>query len=76
MHRAGGLATKSGAEFIISPDTNSDVIRDTNELGLVSIPGVLTASEEMTAHCSGADYVKLFPVAERFVCELKRNGEE
>ncbi|MGE4277247.1 MAG: bifunctional 4-hydroxy-2-oxoglutarate aldolase/2-dehydro-3-deoxy-phosphogluconate aldolase [Lawsonibacter sp.] len=57
------LAAKAGANYIISPDTNVDVIRRTRELGLVSMPGALTPSEIMTAHRAGADFVKLFPTA-------------
>lgn len=55
------LAYSAGARFIISPDTNPDVIRQTRELGLVSIPGAFTATEVMTAYRAGADFVKLFP---------------
>lgn len=55
------LAYSAGARFIISPDTNPDVIRLTRELGLVSIPGAFTATEVMTAYRAGADFVKLFP---------------
>lgn len=56
-HSAGGL-------FIISPDTNEDVIRRTRELGLVSMPGALTPTEVMVAHRAGADVVKLFPAGD------------
>lgn len=55
------LTHKYGGQFIISPDANEDVIRRTCELGMVSIPGVLTPTEVMTAHRAGADFVKLFP---------------
>lgn len=55
------LAAKAGAKYIISPDTNIDVIRKTRELGLVSMPGAMTPTEIMTAHYAGADFVKLFP---------------
>jgi len=58
------LTHRAGGKFIISPDTNPDVIRKTKELGLVSIPGALTPSESMLAHRSGADFVKLFPSGE------------
>lgn len=57
------LAAKAGASYMISPDTNVDVIRRTRELGLVSMPGAMTPSEIMTAHRAGADFVKLFPAA-------------
>jgi 2-dehydro-3-deoxyphosphogluconate aldolase/(4S)-4-hydroxy-2-oxoglutarate aldolase len=57
------LAAQAGAQYIISPDTDPEVIRKTRELGLVSMPGALTPSEIMTAHRAGADFVKLFPSA-------------
>lgn len=56
------LTKKVGGSFIISPDTNPEIIRATKEQGLVSIPGALTPSEITLAHRSGADFVKLFPV--------------
>lgn len=56
------LTQKVGGKFIISPDTNADIIRKTKELGLVSIPGALTPSEIAAAKRYGADFVKLFPV--------------
>ena len=59
-----GLTRDAGGLFIISPDTNTDVIKRTRELGLVSMPGALTPSEIMTAHRAGADFVKLFPAAD------------
>lgn len=58
------LTQAAGGEFIISPDTDVEVIRRTRELGLVSMPGALTPSEIMTAHRAGADIVKLFPAAD------------
>ena len=56
-------AHKAGARFVISADTNIDVIKRTKELGMISIPGVATATEAMTAAAAGADYVKVFPAA-------------
>lgn len=56
------LTKNAGGRFIISPDTNGDVIKKTRELGMVSIPGALTPSEIQSAHLYGADFVKLFPV--------------
>lgn len=54
-------AKNAGATYIISPNTDVDIIHYTKELGLVSIPGAMTPSEIMTAHNAGADIVKLFP---------------
>ena len=56
------LTQKAGGKFIISPDTNPEVIKKTKELGLVSFPGALTPSEITLATRNGADFVKLFPV--------------
>lgn len=56
------LTYKAGGQFIVSPDTNMDVIERTNKLGMVSVPGALTPTEIQQAHLIGADFVKLFPV--------------
>ncbi|MBO5060484.1 MAG: bifunctional 4-hydroxy-2-oxoglutarate aldolase/2-dehydro-3-deoxy-phosphogluconate aldolase [Clostridia bacterium] len=56
------LTKNAGGKFIISPDTNTDIIAKTKELGLVSIPGALTPSEITAASRAGADFVKVFPV--------------
>ena len=50
-----------GGRFIISPNTDTAVIRKTKELGLISIPGFFTPTEGFTAIAAGADYLKLFP---------------
>lgn len=54
-------AREAGANYIISPNTDEEVIHYTKELGLASIPGAMTPSEILTAHKAGADFVKLFP---------------
>lgn len=54
-------AADAGARYMISPNTDPEIITYTKELGLVSIPGAMTPSEIMTAHNLGADIVKLFP---------------
>ncbi|NBI67167.1 bifunctional 4-hydroxy-2-oxoglutarate aldolase/2-dehydro-3-deoxy-phosphogluconate aldolase [Pseudoflavonifractor sp. 60] len=54
-------AHQAGAKYIISPNVRECVIRRTKELGMVSMPGAMTPSEIMDAHCAGADFVKLFP---------------
>ena len=57
-------AYECGAEFIYSPDTDTDIIRLTKELGLVSIPGAITPTECKQALKAGADIIKLFPTTE------------
>ncbi len=54
-------AAQAGAEFIISPNTNTDVIRYTKQKGLISLPGAYTPTEAETAWEAGADIVKIFP---------------
>lgn len=54
-------AQEAGASFIISPNTDPDIIRETKRLGLVSMPGAFTASEAAVCHAAGADIVKIFP---------------
>lgn len=56
------LAKAAGAEFIVSPDVNPEVIKATKKAGMVSIPGALTPTEVRMAARFGADFVKLFPV--------------
>lgn len=55
------LAREAGAQYIISPDMNPEVIRLTRSLDLVSIPGAYSPTEAVAAHRAGADIVKLFP---------------
>lgn len=57
------MARDAGAEYIISPDANQEIIKYTKELGLVSMPGAMTPSEIVQAHMAGADFVKVFPVS-------------
>ena len=55
------MTAEAGGLYIISPDVNPEVIRRTRELGLVSMPGAMTATEVQQAHFAGADFIKLFP---------------
>ncbi|MBE6391185.1 MAG: 2-dehydro-3-deoxy-6-phosphogalactonate aldolase [Lentisphaerae bacterium] len=63
----------AGGKFIISPNTDVDVIKETKKCGLISIPGFFTASEGFTAQKAGADYLKLFPaiLGPTYVKDLK-----
>ena len=65
------MAADAGAMYIISPDTDIEVIKKTRELGLVSMPGAYTATEAKQAHNAGADFVKLFPCIEGAPAYLK-----
>lgn len=57
------LAREAGARYIISPDTDEGVIRETKKLGLCSFPGAFTPTEVVRAWKAGADAVKLFPAS-------------
>lgn len=54
-------AVEAGAEYMISPDVNREVIEETKKQGKISIPGALTPTEIAQAYAYGADVVKVFP---------------
>lgn len=55
------LAREAGAKYLISPNTNEEVIAYAKAHGLISLPGAMTPSEVAYAYTLGADIVKLFP---------------
>ncbi len=55
------IAKKAGAEIIVSPTLEEDVILATKKAGLISMPGCATPSEMTKAYKLGADLIKLFP---------------
>jgi 2-dehydro-3-deoxyphosphogalactonate aldolase len=50
-----------GAQLIVSPNTNPEVIAATVAAGMVSCPGYFTPSEAFAALDAGATALKLFP---------------
>jgi 2-dehydro-3-deoxyphosphogluconate aldolase/(4S)-4-hydroxy-2-oxoglutarate aldolase len=54
-------AILAGAEFVVTPITKPDVIRLANRYGKPIAAGAFTPTEALTAHESGADFIKLFP---------------
>ncbi len=54
VHAAGG-------QLIVSPNFNPAVVREAVRLGLLCLPGVLTATEAFAALEAGAAGLKLFP---------------
>jgi 2-dehydro-3-deoxyphosphogluconate aldolase/(4S)-4-hydroxy-2-oxoglutarate aldolase len=54
-------AILSGAEFIVSPNTNLDVIAMCKRYTKLSLPGAMTPTEVVAAWQAGADFVKVFP---------------
>ena len=54
VHAAGG-------QLIVSPNFNAGVVRTAIDLGMVCLPGVMTATEAFAALSAGATGLKLFP---------------
>jgi 2-dehydro-3-deoxyphosphogluconate aldolase / (4S)-4-hydroxy-2-oxoglutarate aldolase len=54
-------ALLSGAEFIVAPSVNIDVIELCRRYSKLVMPGALTPTEVVTAWQAGADIVKIFP---------------
>jgi 2-dehydro-3-deoxyphosphogluconate aldolase/(4S)-4-hydroxy-2-oxoglutarate aldolase len=54
-------AILAGAEFIVSPTVNTQVIETCRRYSKLAMPGALTPTEVVTAWQAGADIVKIFP---------------
>lgn len=50
-----------GGQLIISPNFNPAVVSEALRLGLICLPGVMTASEAFAALSAGATGLKIFP---------------
>jgi 2-dehydro-3-deoxyphosphogluconate aldolase/(4S)-4-hydroxy-2-oxoglutarate aldolase len=60
----GRAALLAGAQFIVSPTLNLDLIQLAHCYSAVVIPGAMTPTEILTAWNAGADMVKVFPSAQ------------
>jgi 2-dehydro-3-deoxyphosphogluconate aldolase/(4S)-4-hydroxy-2-oxoglutarate aldolase len=56
-------AVAAGAEYLIAPDTDPEVIAEAHRLGRPIFPGAFSPSEVARAWKLGADLIKLFPAA-------------
>lgn len=56
-------AASAGAAFTVSPGLDLDVVRASHDAGLLSIPGVGTASEVQLAMKAGLTWMKAFPAS-------------
>ena len=52
------IAAQAGAKYIVSPNSDCYIIKETKRRGLISIPGAMTPTEITAAHAAGADIVK------------------
>lgn len=58
-----GEVAAAGGRLIVSPNADPAVIAATKAAGLLSAPGVFTATECFAALAAGADMLKLFPAS-------------
>ena len=56
-------AVECGAEFVLAPNTDAEVISFVKSHGKVMVPGAFTPTEVLKCHDMGADIVKIFPVS-------------
>ena len=56
-------AIKAGAQFLVSPTLDHEVVAIAKSNGAMAIPGALTPTEIYQAWCAGADIVKIFPAS-------------
>jgi 2-dehydro-3-deoxyphosphogluconate aldolase/(4S)-4-hydroxy-2-oxoglutarate aldolase len=56
-------AIMSGAEFVVGPNFDPDVVEVCNRYGTLVAPGILTPTEAVDAYEAGADLVKVFPAS-------------
>ncbi|QIO21003.1 bifunctional 4-hydroxy-2-oxoglutarate aldolase/2-dehydro-3-deoxy-phosphogluconate aldolase [Haloarcula sp. JP-L23] len=54
---------EAGAEFVLAPNLNEDVVDVCNREGVVCVPGVMTPTEAADAMEAGADILKMFPAS-------------
>lgn len=62
---------EAGGSLVVTPSVDVHVIKRAHDLGMVSMPGALSATEVVTAWKAGADIVKLFPAGELGIGYIK-----
>jgi 2-dehydro-3-deoxyphosphogluconate aldolase/(4S)-4-hydroxy-2-oxoglutarate aldolase len=55
------MALLAGAEFVVTPVMKPDIISLCNRYSKPIVSGAYTPTEALTAHESGADFIKIFP---------------
>jgi 2-dehydro-3-deoxyphosphogluconate aldolase/(4S)-4-hydroxy-2-oxoglutarate aldolase len=55
------LCANAGAQFIVSPVFNAEVVKAARDEGVIMMAGALTPTEILTAWKAGSDFVKVFP---------------
>lgn len=59
----GLAAILAGADFIVSPTLNLELIELCNRYSIPTIPGCYSPTEVLTGWEAGADFIKLFPAS-------------
>ena len=59
----GRAAILAGADFIVSPILNLELIKLCNRYGIPTAPGCYSPTEVLTGWEAGADFIKLFPAS-------------
>jgi len=59
--KTASLFLDAGADFLVSPNTDPELVQYASVHGIFHIPGCMTPSEIAVAEQSGADFIKLFP---------------
>lgn len=57
----GRAAMLAGAQFLVAPNLNVDLVRLGNRYGRMVVPGCMTPTEIQQACEAGADVIKIFP---------------
>ena len=60
----GRAALLAGAQFLVTPTLNLELIQLAHRYSAVIVPGAMTPTEILTAWNAGADMVKVFPAAQ------------
>ncbi len=55
------LTILAGAQFVVSPYLNSDLIRMCNRYQIVTMPGAMTIADVIKGMEAGGDFIKIFP---------------
>ena len=72
-------AIQAGAQFIVTPVTDEEIISHCVEIGIPVFPGAFTPTEIFKAWKTGADMVKIFPATAlqpRYINDLKGPMEQ
>ena len=67
-------AIECGAEFVLAPNTDAEVVATVKRYGKLMVPGAYTATEVLKCYDFGADIVKIFPassVGPKYIKDLR-----